>query len=329
MKEPLMMRKPAPEKPLNQERPKPLVYHLLRLARPAQWSKSLFVLIGPAYGLSDGSVKGAQAIWIACAMAAVFALVSSALYVVNDVLDAPRDRVHPRKCRRPIASGAVTPGQGLVFAIVLVAAAVGLFATVPGPARLWSGIVVIVYGANVLLYSVYLKQIVVADVICLSLGFVLRVLGGCAAMMISPTTWLLNVTFFLAMFLAFGKRLGERRVLGDQAVAARGVQAGYTDEVLRLAVVATAVVTLVTYSGYVQAQQVKYQWGFNLLWLTMLPATYGLLRSLVLLERGTYDDPTELATSDRPFQLGAVAFGVLTGVLMWLRHTHTIGVGGA
>ena len=103
---------------------------------------------------------------------------------------------------------------------------------------------VAVYVANVTAYSALLKHIVIADVVSLSLGFVLRVLVGCAAVGVSPTTWLLNTTFFLAMFLAFGKRLGERRLLGGEGAAlARGVQAGYTDELLRLAVVVTAVVS--------------------------------------------------------------------------------------
>src|SRR5690606_16191438 len=119
------------------------------------------------------------------------------------------------------------------------------------------------------------------DVISLASGFVLRVLGGCAAAMVVPSSWLLNCIFFLSMFLAFGKRLGERRTLGADAAAARGVQSVYTDDLLRMSVVVTAVATLITYAGYVQAHEEDYRRGFNLLWLTMLPATYGLLRCIV------------------------------------------------
>jgi hypothetical protein len=133
------------------------------------------------------------------------------------------------------------------------------------------------------------------------------------------------------MFLAFGKRLGERRTLGDDAMAARAVQGVYTDELLRMMVVVTAVAMLLTYAGYVQDQESRFVWvlgdralgtgesprlGMNLLWLTVLPATFAVLRCIILLERGDFDDPTELATKDRDFQLAALAFAVLTAVLV-------------
>lgn len=303
-----------------------LIPSLLRLARPHQWAKSAFVLIGPLFAYSDGNIKSTDLLWSALAAAIAFSLASSACYVVNDVLDAPQDRTHPRKSKRPVASGAVSPSQALVFALALVAGAAGSLWFVQPEFRFWAAAGVLVYVANVTAYSYWLKHRVIADVVCLSMGFVLRVLGGCAAVGVSPTTWLLNVTFFLAMFLAFGKRLGERRSMGeDAAVAARRVQAGYTDEMLRLAVVVTGVVALVAYAGYVIVQESKYTFGFNLLWVTILPATYGLLRCIVHLERGTYDDPTELAIHDRPFQAAVVVFGLVLGGLVVLHHMGHIG----
>jgi hypothetical protein len=139
-------------------------------------------------------------------------------------------------------------------------------------------------------------------------------MGGCAAAGIEPSAWLLNVTFFLSMFLAFGKRLGERRVLAgeDRAVEHRKVQAGYTDSLLQMAVVVTAVSTLLTYGSYVQNLGAQHVVGFNLMWLTMLPAFFGMFRAIVMLEQGRFDDPTELALHDRPFQLAALLFVLLT-----------------
>ncbi|MFT3683364.1 MAG: hypothetical protein QM783_00320 [Phycisphaerales bacterium] len=209
--------------------------------------------------------------------------------------------------------------------------------------RFWTGAMLATYLLTTLAYSLWLKKRVIADVIGLAMGFVLRVLGGCAAVGIGPTTWLLTVTFFLSMFLAFGKRLGERRTLGDAAGSARSVQDAYSDDTLRLAVMATGVVTLVTYAFYVIGQDAKYTFaighgaeaiaagtkegfGFNLMWLTVLPATYALLRCVVLLEQGRYDDPTELATADRPFQIAGAAFVVLAAGLMVLHARGYIGV---
>lgn len=300
--------------------------HLFRLARPKQWAKNIFVLLGPLYGLRDHPGMGWRSIVVAAVAAVAFSLASSAVYIVNDILDAEKDRFHPRKCRRPIASGAVTPRQGWIFSVVLGLAAMGAATVVPllaepgrttGMAPLL--VTIAIYIANVCLYSVVLKHVAVLDVLSLSMGFVLRVVGGCVAVAVAPSTWLLNVTFFLAMFLAFGKRLGERRTLGESAVNARGVQLIYTDDILRMFVVVTAVATLITYAFYVEARDGAskmimpgFPEGVNILWLSMLPAMYALSRAIVLLERGVYDDPTEMASKDWPTQAAVVLFGTIS-----------------
>jgi decaprenyl-phosphate phosphoribosyltransferase len=298
---------------------------LIRLARPVQWAKSVFVLVGPVYALADpaGGKTAAEVMPRALVAAGAFALASSACYIVNDLVDAPKDRKHPRKKHRPIASGAVSPTQASALAACLALGAVGLLALLPASAAWWTLIAVLVYIANVVGYSVWFKNAVMADVISLSGGFVVRVLGGCAAAGVVPSTWLLNVTFFLAMFLAFCKRLGERRLMASQGVdpaSVRGVQKVYTDDLLRMSVVVTAVATLVTYAMYVQAHEARYLRGFNLLWLTLIPATYGLLRAIVLVERADYDDPTEIATHDWRVQAAAVVFGgLMLGLVFWGR----------
>lgn len=299
-----------------------LLSAMIKLARPQQWAKSAFVLVGPVYGFHDAHLGLGEAVWKGLLAAGAFALASSASYIVNDIADADVDRKHPRKRLRPIARGEVGTRAAMVFAGALLVGVALLLVMLKS--IVLTGLVV-VYVLNVWLYSMRLKHIVVADVISLSLGFVLRVLGGCAALEIAPSTWLLNVTLFLAMFLAFGKRLGERRTLGAGAAAARGVQAAYSDALLRMFVIATAVATLITYAGYVQAREPVAShvfWGergaFNVLWFTLLPAVYAMLRSIVLVEHGRYDDPTELAMKDWPTQLAALAFVGLTGVsLAW------------
>lgn len=294
---------------------------LIRLARPHQWAKGAFVLVGPAYAIADG-----QGVAIAAVVSALlaFGFASSAGYVVNDLRDADADRVHPRKRRRPIASGRVGPELAKRFAGVLYG--VAALCIVPiwlaqGPAAAgWFALSLGLYVVNVAVYSYALKHRVILDVMSLASGFVLRVLGGCAAAGIEPSTWLLNCTFFLAMFLSFAKRLGERRTMGANASAARGVQSDYTDEILRMVMVMTAVATLVTYASYVDARAGDYTSGFNLLWLTMLPATYALLRCIVLVDRGVYDDPTELASHDRPFQIASGLFaGITAGLILLFR----------
>lgn len=373
--------------PTQSQPAKPLWRSLLKLARPKQWAKCGFVLIGPMYGYADGKTVE----WLALVGAVLaFAFAASACYVVNDLRDREADRLHPRKKRRPIASGAVSVSVAMVFALVLGAMAAASVLLVPGDAKFALACAVLIYVVNVTAYSLKLKHVVILDVICLASGFVLRVVGGCLATGVQPSPWLLNCTFFLAMFLSFGKRLGERRTMdgsGTEAAAVRGVQSVYTDDLLRMSVVVTAVATLITYAGYVQDNAVRFDDsgtaasmassatqragntsqadsvppvvtpnqridsplassepqtapstdavksptprarassrhfspGLYLLWLTMLPATYGLLRCIVLLERGLYDDPTELAAGDRPFQAAVLLFGMMSVGMLFLK----------
>ncbi len=301
---------------------RPLWRALIKLARPHQWAKSGFVLLGPLYALQDTARPALDLLLPALFAAVAFSLASSACYIVNDIFDAPRDRAHPRKRTRPIAAGEVTPRQAWVFAGVLVVAAAASLALL-GSVWLGVGIVLALYVLNVQAYTMKLKHIVIADVVSLSLGFVLRVFAGCAAAEVAPSTWLLNSTLFFAMFLAFGKRLGEKRTMREDAANARGVLAVYTDHLLRMAVVVTAVAMLLTYADYVQSRDGRYTdavpllgVSFNLLWLTTIPATFGLLRCIVLLESGRYDDPTELVARDRPMQAAVLAFALVTAAVI-------------
>ncbi|MEL6499171.1 MAG: UbiA family prenyltransferase [Planctomycetota bacterium] len=315
----------------------PMVRALIKLARPTQWGKGVFVLIGPAYALAQETAElSASYIIAALGVFTAFGLASSGCYIVNDIADRAHDANHPRKKHRPIASGVVPVGVARVYALALFAAAGTLMIVLPLEDRwLWTTAIVVGYTLNVLVYSALFKHRVILDVVSLSLGFVLRVLAGCAAVGAMPSTWLLNSTLFLAMFLAFGKRLGERRTMeaaGAAVETARGVQKAYSDDLLRMAVVMTAVGTLVTYAGYVESQEGVYgpsiaavasgaaPWAFNWLWLTMIPATYALLRCIVLLERGLYDDPTELAVRDRGVQLASIGFGAIAAVVVLLER---------
>ena len=307
---------------------------MIKLARPTQWGKGVFVLIGPIYALAQETAElSAAYVFAAVGVFAAFGLASSGCYIVNDIADRAHDANHPRKKHRPIASGAVPVGVARIYAVALFAAAGVLLVVLPLEDRwLWTSAIVVGYVINVLVYSALFKHRVILDVVSLSLGFVLRVLAGCAAVGAMPSTWLLNSTLFLAMFLAFGKRLGERRTMeaaGAAVETARGVQKVYSDDLLRMAVVMTAVGTLVTYAGYVEAQEGVYgpsiqavvngaPWGFNWLWLTMIPATYALLRCIVLLERGLYDDPTELAVRDRGVQLASMSFAAIAAAVVLL-----------
>lgn len=320
------------------ENKKGIVRGLIRLARPHQWSKGIFVLIGPLFALSDGKLRDISNAELVMAVGLAFlgfCLAASGCYVFNDLADVERDRAHPRKKKRPLASGQVPTGIAKVFGVSLLL--VSLACAFGAPQGLWPWLLglIVLYIINVMVYSAGLKHIVIVDVLCLSSGFVLRVLGGCAAVGVTPSTWLLNATLFLSMFLAFGKRLGERRHMGsdEAAMAARDVQQHYSDQMLRMFVVVTGVATLLTYTSYVQSRHDDYLYefasrpgslevfGMNLLWVTVAPATLALLRTITLLMRGRYDDPTDLALKDNMVRVAGLTF-VASTVLVLLIHLN-------
>jgi len=324
----------APEHPAPQTGG--LVRGLIRLARPHQWTKGVFVLLGPLFAIADGKLTDMPRTELAMATGLTFlgfCLAASGCYVFNDLADVERDRAHPRKKNRPLASGVVPVGIAKVFGIALLVISLACSLGVPAELRVWVIGLIILYIANVMCYSAGLKHIVIIDVLSLSSGFVLRVLGGCAAVGITPSTWLLNATLFLSMFLAFGKRLGERRHMGSEeaAMAARDVQQHYSDQMLRMFVVVTGVATLLTYISYVRSQEVEYLYifatrqgslngegfGMNLLWITVAPATLALLRTITLLMRGRYDDPTELALHDNMVRVAGLVFMASMVFVLW------------
>src|SRR5579862_8585849 len=190
-------------------------------ARPRQWPKNLLVFAAPLAGATLGRNDGFA---YACVALGAFIAASSAVYYVNDVVDAERDRRHPYKCRRPVASGELPVPQALALAVLCVAVAIG--------AGLWIGEPGLVgavgaYLALSFLYSLLLKHVPVVEVLFVASGFVLRALGGAAATHVPPSGWFLLVISLGALVVAVNKRRGELAVLGPAAARHRPVMRYY------------------------------------------------------------------------------------------------------
>jgi 4-hydroxybenzoate polyprenyltransferase len=274
----------------------------VRLLRPAQWSKNGFVLIGLLFGhaWNDPVRVGAALVSFAafCAMA-------SAVYVVNDWFDRERDRLHPRKRHRPIASGAVGGGLAALLAIAAASVAVALaFApaldTVPdadGGLRLLA--LLGVYVALNVGYSVGLKHVPILDCGLIALGFMLRILAGTWAIGIAPSRWLIVCGLSVTLFLAFSKRRAELATLGDDAAGHRAVLESYSLPLLDQFLAITATAVLVTYSVYTVSADTVRTHGTDLLIWTLPCVAYGLFRYLyIVFQRGGGGDPTRDLVSD-------------------------------
>jgi decaprenyl-phosphate phosphoribosyltransferase len=214
---------------------------VVQTTRPRQWPKNLLVFAAPLAGDTIGRRDG---FWYAMVAAIAFVAASSAVYLINDVVDAERDRSHPYKRLRPIASGRLRPAHAVMLAICLVAGALvaGLGIDEPLLTAVIAGYLIIS-----LLYSAGLKHVPIAELFCVASGFVLRVIGGAAATHVPPSGWFLLVCSLGALMVAIAKRYTELTVLGADSARHRPAMSGYSAPALRLAQRAVSAIMIVSY----------------------------------------------------------------------------------
>ncbi len=285
---------------------------LVRLLRPSHWAKNVFVLAPLVFAerLADP-----RAIALALAAFACFCAASSAVYVFNDIRDREEDRRHPLKRARPLAAGTVGVGAA---AAVSVALALGAAA---GAAALGVPFAAILLGYLALnfAYTLWLKHLVILDVMALALGFLLRVLGGGAAIRVEVSAWLLLCTIFVALFLAFSKRRHELMLLNETASEQRRVlshySAGFLDQMINV-VTASTVLAYALYSvsaenlGPEQSRYMVYTVPFVL---------FGVFRYLYLIyQKTSLANPTEALVADAPFVVNLMLWGAVVIGIFYL-----------
>ena len=264
-------------------------FAVVRTARPRQWPKNLLVFAAPLAADTLGQRDG-----LSHAIVAVFAFgcASAAVYYVNDVADVERDRCHPVKRNRPIASGLLLPAQALVIAAVLVAVAVAAGFTIDAPllSLTVGGYLIISF-----LYSAVLKHIPVLEVVFVASGFLLRVLAGAAATHIPVSGWFLLVCSLGALGVAVAKRFTELVTLGPAAIRHRPAMRPYRPQYLRLAQVVIGAATLMCYVLWAAGEHSGTRtWHL----LSALPLAGALIRFSTLTGRGTIRPVEDLITRD-------------------------------
>jgi 4-hydroxybenzoate polyprenyltransferase len=269
---------------------------VLSSLRPRQWSKNLLLFAGLIFAAKLGDAhRWVEAVVIFNASCAA----SSAAYLVNDVRDAPADRLHPVKRQRAIARGEVPPERALAFAGLLGALAIALAA--------WLGVASLVFllafGVLQLAYSLGLKHVVLVDVALIAALFVVRAAAGADAVDVRISPWLLACTALLALFLGLAKRRGELVLVHADATPGRPVLDRYSLALVDrlLAVVTTA--TVVAYAVYTVTTHTAW------LALTIPFVVFGLVRYLVLVHRDELgEEPENVLLKDRP---------VLASIALW------------
>jgi 4-hydroxybenzoate polyprenyltransferase len=279
----------------------------LRLLRPAQWSKNLFLFAGLVFGhkLTDLPSVAAAVVGFVC-----FTLLSSAVYIVNDIRDRDDDRLHPRKRLRPIAAGQISPQTAALLAAVLLA--LGLAASWVLSPRFFA-----VGAAYIALQSAYtfgVKHVALLDVISIGLGFVLRAVAGAVAVDVEISHWLVVCTFTLCLFMGFSKRRCELNTLvengNDDPGRHRRTLSAYTPDLLNHFTTLTAGIAVLSFLLYATDVRTVREFGSNHLVYTLPIVVYAVFRFAYLVEHGRVDGPTDVLVRDRPFQVA-----ILTWVL--------------
>jgi 4-hydroxybenzoate polyprenyltransferase len=283
---------------------------VVRSLRPKQWTKNLLVFAGLVFTYNLLNAEMLSRVVLAFV---AFCALSSAGYLWNDLRDAPADRLHPIKRRRPIASGLVPPPLAVAIALVLAAAGLGL-AVALGPSF---ALVASLYMLLTASYTIWLKHLVLIDVFGISAGFVLRAVGGAVVIGVPVSPWLYVCTVLVSLFLGLGKRRNELELLELGAAGHRKNLEQYSLELVDQLILIVASVTIMAYSLYTfSAENLPRD---HSMMLTIPLVVYGLFRYLYLVRvRRQGGAPEDLLLTD-PGMLGtAVAWVALSVVILYL-----------
>lgn len=285
---------------------------LLKTLRPKQWTKNSFIFAALVFDLKlfqgEPFIRTILGFVLLC-------LISGTVYLINDLVDIEKDRQHPTKRNRPLASGQLPVHLAVMTAIILPALAL--------PLSFWLdlnfGIIVTGYLLLQIAYSFWLKNVVIVDVLTIAAGFVLRVAGGVvlvAATRFSP--WLYVVTVLMALFLGLGKRREELTLLKNQATNARAVLREYNLPFLDQMIAVVTTGTIITYAFYTFSA--SHLPANHLMMLTIPFVIYGIFRYLYVIHvQGNGGAPDEVLLTDRPLQISIALFGLtVIAILYWL-----------
>ncbi len=285
----------------------------VKLLRPEQWVKNVFVLLPLFFSGSmlDGA-KVSDALWVFAA----FCLISSSVYCINDACDADTDRLHPDKRHRPIASGLISRRHALIAAATL--------ATAVAPICLFSGmcrpglVITIIYSYLLLniAYCIRFKRYHVIDVVILSSGYVLRVLAGGVGTSITLSSWILVMTFLIALFLSVAKRCDDATIYKTTGEKMRSNVDFYARNGIEIALRAIAGVTFACYMLYTVSDEVMQRLHSHYVFITSIFVLIGLMRYLhITLVQHRSGNPTSVLLHDHLLQLD-IALWILTFVLI-------------
>ena len=280
--------------------------------RPRQWTKNLLVFAGLLF---SRSLFDPESVGRSVLAFLLFCLLSGGVYLINDVVDAERDRNHPQKRHRPVASGRLPPALalGVGIALLIGVSLAGLTLSIP------FGAVAIAYAALLTAYSAGLKHVVIVDTLVIAAGFVLRAMAGVAVLGLPFSHWFLLCTSLLALFLTFGKRRHELIALEGGAVGHRPILSEYSPQLLDQMIAVVTASTVMAYALYTMAPDTEARLGTPLLPVTIPFVLYGIFRYLYLLYRHDLGgNPSEHLLTDRALLVDIALWGTTVVLILYV-----------
>lgn len=277
---------------------KPSLKDYIKLMRPKQYIKNLFVVAALIFSnkiLDLNSVFNTVIAFIS------FCLISSAVYVLNDIVDIEKDKLHPKKCKRPLASGVINKSNAITLLIILVVASISISLTV----KTGLAFILIIYLFNNLLYSFKIKNIVLLDVFSIAFGFILRVCAGSIAIGVTLSNWIILCTFFLSLYLGLGKRKKEIATLKDNAGEHRKILKEYNDEIINQMMTVVLSSTIVCYALYSTSNKSNP----NMIFTTIF-VVYGILRYNYVITTSDEGNPTDVVLKDTSLQISVLVWAL-------------------
>jgi len=282
-----------------------MLFELLISMRPKQWYKNMVIFIGIIFSLNFLNLN----MWMyAISAFAIFCILSGTNYIINDIIDVEKDRKHPKKHKRPIASGEFKIPQAILSAIILIIAAfIGAYLI-----NNMFLIISIIFFLLTFCYSIFLKNIIIVDVLVISIGFVIRAVAGAIAISVFVSPWLIICAFLLALFLALGKRRHELVLLGDEAKNHRKILENYTTEMLDQMINITTSALVMSYSLY------TFFSGKIYIMLTIPLAFFGIFRYLFLVHSKDMGGEPEMLFKDRGMLVSMILWVILVVLVLYL-----------
>lgn len=289
----------------------------LKLLRPKDWAKNLFLYIPLFFG---GEIFNVQKLFDITLGFIAFSFVASSIYIINDYRDREDDRKHPVKCKRPLAAGTVSPAAAIVLCVLLLLAGFGLSWWIRDKFLFVIGIYFLVN----LGYSLGLKSIAILDIILLAIGFVLRIKGGSVISFVPLSEWIVIMVFLLAVFMALGKRRDDVLLKLSSGTDMRKSIKGYNLELLNTLLALVCAVIVVAYLMYTMDPRTVSHMGTTRLYYTCIFVFAGIFRYLSLIYISTDSgSPTKILYKDRFIQITLLLWIASYIVLLYVLKDRT------